>query len=107
MRYLLHGTSLAFICIGTLFDFGILFYADRLKGLYDEDEDDDHPDEQGKSDHKHKVDNDDLNSIDTPSMLGSVLQDKIPLPVELNVDLHELNKLDTNHNSSNKPPTDA
>jgi hypothetical protein len=38
-RYLLHGTAVAFMCVGTLFDIGIWFYADRLKGLYDEEED--------------------------------------------------------------------
>ena len=37
----MHGASFAFMTIGSLFDIGIIILADRIKNLYDDDEEDD------------------------------------------------------------------
>ncbi|XP_074602800.1 solute carrier organic anion transporter family member 74D-like [Brevipalpus obovatus] len=36
-RYYLHGTSFALLMLGSFFDMGILFFADRLNDMYDDD----------------------------------------------------------------------
>ena len=41
-RYFLHGSAFAFMMIGSLFDFGIIFMSNRIKNFYEDPEGDDH-----------------------------------------------------------------
>lgn len=65
--------------IGTLFDIGIWFYADRLKGLYEEEEDED--EEHPSSDLPHKlplaIDSKDIIDIKDAHELAAYENEKI------------------------------
>lgn len=37
-RYYLHTAAFFFMMLGSLFDVGVIFYADRIKNIYDDEE---------------------------------------------------------------------
>jgi len=42
-RNVLHTVTMGFLLLGSLFDFLMIFFADRLNNLYEDDEDDNNP----------------------------------------------------------------
>ena len=64
-RYYLHGTALAFMCVGSLMDLGIIFNAKRIKNFYDESTDDNEEQETKNGDNTNIP----LNSV--PDLTGA------------------------------------